>query len=125
MGDGSVDEWPRYAQTDLADAEQEVNSFNNRCVLSQQAAEKALKAALQQEFGDVERTHNLNVLRNALPDGWRVKAVYPDLSELTEWYLDGRYLGGNTATAGDARRMLSTARGIYDSIVADIGERGG
>ena len=98
----------------MADAGQEI-SLNNRCVLSQQAAEKALKAALQQEFGDIERTHDLDVLRNALPDGWRVKAMYPDLSELTKWYLDGRYPRRDTATAGDARRMLSTARGIYNS----------
>lgn len=58
---------------------------------SQQAAEKALKAALVLAGVDLPRTHDLNDLRNRLPAGWRVKRTPPDLGRLSAFATDSRY----------------------------------
>ena len=58
---------------------------------SQQAAEKALKAALVLAGVDPPRTHDLNDLRNRLPVGWRVKQSPPDLGRLSAFATDSRY----------------------------------
>lgn len=79
--------WFRYALDDLAAARVLAADPTVRprqvCWLAQQAAEKALKAALcflQTEFG---KTHNLDALRNLLSKDWTVRDRYPDLAELT------------------------------------------
>ena len=77
------------------------------------------------EFGQVERTHDLDRLRDMLPAGWNVKNTRPDLAELTKWYVEGRYPNGETATTDDASRMLLVAREIYNSITADVRLRSG
>jgi len=58
---------------------------------SQQAAEKAIKGALVLAGVDPPRTHDLNDLRNRLPDGWRVKRSPPDLGRLSAFGTDSRY----------------------------------
>ena len=58
---------------------------------SQQAAEKAIKGALVLAGVDPPRTHDLNDLRNRLPDGWRVKRSPPDLGRLSAFATDSRY----------------------------------
>ena len=63
------------------------------CWLSQQAAEKALKAALVLEGIEFPFTHDLDALRNRLPDGWSVSAAHIDLAELTQWAVESRYPG--------------------------------
>ncbi|MDR7489356.1 MAG: HEPN domain-containing protein [Armatimonadota bacterium] len=60
------------------------------CWLAQQAAEKALKAALILEGVDFPFRHDLDALRNLLPEGWSVKDEHPDLTELTEWAVEAR-----------------------------------
>lgn len=83
------------------------------CWLAQQAAEKALKAALILEGVDFPFRHDLDALRNLLPEGWSVKEEYPDLSELTEWAVEARYPGDwPEPTVGDADRALAQARGV-------------
>lgn len=64
------------------------------CWLVQQAAEKALKAALC--FLEIEfpRTHNLDSLRNLLPRGWAAREQTGDLAEL---------LGLGTRPSGEHR----------------------
>ena len=47
------------------------------CWLSQQAAEKALKAALVLEGTEFPFTHDLDALRNRIPDGWNVRQLMP------------------------------------------------
>ena len=39
---------------------------------------------------DFPYTHDLNALRNLLPDSWPVRA---DLADLTEWVVQARYRG--------------------------------
>jgi HEPN domain-containing protein len=58
---------------------------------AQQAAEKALKAALIVEGIDPPRTHDLDDLRNRLPVGWRVKTRLRDLARLSDHAVDSRY----------------------------------
>ena len=58
---------------------------------SQQAAEKAIKGALVLAGVDPPRSHDLNDLRNRLPDGWRVKRSPPDLGRLSAFATDSRY----------------------------------
>ena len=57
----------------------------------QQAAEKAIKAALVLAGIDPPRTHDLNDLRNRLPAGWRVTRSPLDLGRLSAYATDSRY----------------------------------
>lgn len=121
--------WLRFAREDLAAAEKlrAQGEFLPRhvCWLAQQAAEKALKAALILEGVDFPFRHDLDALRNLLPEGWSVKEEYPDLSELTEWAVEARYPGDwPEPTVGDADRALAQARGVLESLVRDCGKRG-
>ena len=58
---------------------------------AQQAAEKALKAALVLSGVEPPRTHDLDDLRNRLPVEWRVKRRHPDLARLSDLAVDSRY----------------------------------
>lgn len=121
--------WLVYARDDLAAAEVLAGdpyvSPRQACWLAQQAAEKALKAALcflQSDFG---KTHNLDLLRNLLPQGWSMKEKHPDLAELTAWAIEGRYPGDwPEATTEDARVSLDTARSVLEAIEADLQANG-
>ncbi|HXH11271.1 MAG TPA: HEPN domain-containing protein [Alphaproteobacteria bacterium] len=121
--------WLRFAQEDLAEAERLLTLHGatprHICWFAQQAAEKALKAALVLEDAEVPFWHNLNALRNLLPESWAVKSEYPDLAELTEWAVEARYPGEwPEATSDDARRAAVQARGVVDCIVRDFARRG-
>ena len=95
------------------------------CWLSQQAAEKALKAALVLEEIDFPYTHDLNALRNLLPDSWPVRVDHPDLTQLNQWAVEARYPGEwPQATEADAVRAESQARATHDSVVAEFQRRG-
>jgi HEPN domain-containing protein len=107
--------WLRYAQQDLNAAEAMLSSADfmarHACWLAQQAAEKSLKAALVYSQIDFPWRHDLDALRNLLPDGWQVKRAQPDLAELTEWAVEARYPGDwPDATQDDARRAVAQAR---------------
>jgi HEPN domain-containing protein len=124
-----VRRWPRFAREDLEGAESLLSEeeFVPRhvCWLAQQAAEKALKAALVSEGTDFPFRHDLDALRNLLPDGWAVKTAHPDLAELTEWAVEARYPGDwPDATIDDARRAAGQARAVYECVVADLVRRG-
>lgn len=95
------------------------------CWHSQQAAEKALKAALVLEEIDYPFTHDLNALRNLLPDSWPLSADNSELAELTEWAVEARYPGEwPQATESDAIRAESQARNVRDIVVAEFQRRG-
>ncbi|MDE0461042.1 MAG: HEPN domain-containing protein [Caldilineaceae bacterium] len=95
------------------------------CWFSQQAAEKALKAALVLEEVDFPYTHDLNALRNLLPDSWHVRVDHPDLTQLNQWAVEARYPGEwPEATESDAVRAESEARATRDSVVAEFQRRG-
>jgi HEPN domain-containing protein len=124
-----VHRWLRFAEEDLVAAETVCTEPEfvprHACWLAQQAAEKALKAALVSAQVDFPFRHDLDALRNLLPDGWQVKQEQPDLAELTEWAVEARYPGDwPDATEVDARRAVEQARAVFESVRADLTRRG-
>jgi HEPN domain-containing protein len=69
--------WLRYARQDLVAAEAMLGRSDmwprHACWLAQQAAEKAIKAVLVFLQIDFPRSHDLDALRNLVPDGWQLK----------------------------------------------------
>ena len=93
---------------------------------SQQAAEKAIKAALiflQVKFPFV---HDLDELRNRLPDQWKCVEDYPELDALiTDFAVEGRYPGTLDEPAEeDAQKAFQQASGVLASIEQDLVQRG-
>lgn len=121
--------WMKFAKEDLRQAEALMRSGEviprHVCWFAQQAAEKALKAALVLEGIEFPFRHNLNALRDLLPAGWRVKEQYPDLSELTTWAIEARYPGDwPEATRAEAERAVADAKGVVCSVMEDFRARG-
>ncbi len=121
--------WLRFAREDLEAAEALLGEAGfiprHACWLTQQAAEKALKAALVSQQVNFPFRHDLDALRNLLPEGWYVKTQHPDLAELTEWAVEARYPGDwPDATVDEARRAAGQARAVYESVLADLVQRG-
>ena len=117
--------WLRFAMEDLDVAQRLLATDGSRprhaCFLAQQAAEKALKAALVLEETDFPLRHDLDALRNLLPDTWSVRRTHTDLAQLTQWALEARYPGDwQEATEADADRAVSQARGVCNSIAVEF-----
>lgn len=124
-----AERWLGYALGDLTAAEGMVGgeSFGPRhiCWMSQQAAEKALKAVLV--FAEVKfpRSHDLEQLRGLVPFDWRFRDSLPDLSELTQWSMEARYPGDwNEASPAQAAVALEQAHIIVLGVRADLRARG-
>ena len=79
--------WLRFSEEDLSVASRLMTGIptapRHACWLCQQAAEKALKAALVLEGIEFSFTHDLDALRNRLPENWSVRTTHADLAELT------------------------------------------
>ncbi|MDE0200335.1 MAG: HEPN domain-containing protein [Caldilineaceae bacterium] len=121
--------WLRFSVEDLEVAQRlladGLSSSRFVCWHSQQAAEKALKAALILEEIEFPFTHDLNALHNLLPDSWPLPVDHSELADLTEWAVEARYPGEwPQATESDAIRAESQARATRDSVVAEFQRRG-
>ena len=121
--------WLRFADEDLDVAERLLRddrvAVRHVCWLSQQAAEKAIKAALTLDRVTFPFTHDLDALRNLLPAAWALRTTSADLAELTEWGVESRYPGEwPEPTDSDATRAGAEARSVLDSIKADFKQRG-
>lgn len=72
--------WLGYARSDLEAARTLLASPDHYprqiCFFAQQSVEKALKAALIIEQIDFPFSHDLDRLRNLLPEAWQVKALF-------------------------------------------------
>jgi len=125
-----VRRWIRFAREDVELAEELLSSAGpvrprHICWLAQQGAEKALKAALTWLQVPFPFRHDLDALRNLLPDGWRAKVDHSDLAELTEWAVEARYPGEwSEATPDDARRAVEQARAVYECVKSDLALQG-
>ena len=124
-----VHRWLRYAREDLVAAEamlvQEEVMPRHTCWLAQQSAEKALKAVLVFLQIDFPHWHDLDALRNRIPEGWSLKADHPDLSALTEWAVEARYPGDwPEAVERDAQVAVEQARAIWHSVCRDLSRHG-
>ncbi|MDE0042080.1 MAG: HEPN domain-containing protein [Candidatus Poribacteria bacterium] len=121
--------WLRYAEEDLRTAESLLRLPHgiprHACWLAQQAAEKALKAVLTSLQIDFPRTHDLDTLRNLVPDGWHLKDAHPDLVRLTEWTVEARYPGDwAEPTDEEAKAAVEQARTVCTSVTTELSERG-
>jgi HEPN domain-containing protein len=122
--------WLRYAEEDLAAAEAALSEVafapRHACWLAQQAAEKALKAALVFLQVDFPWVHDLDALRNLLPQQWRVRSERPDLAELSEWAVEARYPPSSAPdpSAQDAQKAVEQSRAVYRSVCGDLVNRG-
>lgn len=117
--------WMKYAEEDLAVARallsDESTPPRHACYNAQQAAEKALKAAIALMDIEPPKSHNLDSLRFTLPGGWHVQGHFPELSQLTDWNAMGRYPGAwPEATRDDAAAALELAEGVYECIRKDF-----
>lgn len=121
--------WLRHAEEDLTTAEILLGHPHVPPRQSgwhaQQAAEKALKAALIFLQIDFRRTHDLNVLRDLLPESWQLKTAHPDLSNLTRWAVEARYPEDRQgATETGVSEAVEQARAIWTSVSAALAEHG-
>jgi len=84
---------------------------------------EALKAALIASDIDPPRTHNLNSLRNLLPEQWNLAAAPMDLSELTAWAEESRYPGEwDEPSEDDAKAAVEEARTAVNTVLVDFGK---
>ncbi len=120
--------WLLYAEDDLRSAEillEQSGVPRASCFHAQQAAEKAIKAIFVFLQVDFPFTHDLNRLRDLLPDGWTVKEDFPDLAGLSAWAVEPRYPGDLIeATRQDAETAVEQARNIYETALNDLKARG-
>ncbi len=116
--------WLRYASEDLRAAEvftEQETLPRQACFHAQQAAEKAIKGVLVFLQIEFPYRHDLDFLRNLLPDGWLLKEQPPDLAELTAWAIRGRYPGDwREATEEDARTATDQAREVHETALEDL-----
>ena len=118
----------RYATEDLAGAvrglTQEGCPPRHVCSFAQQAAEKALKAALLLEGKRPPFIYDLDELAKLLPDAWPVRRVGIDLAPLTQWAVKGLYPGDwREATEMDAEQAVAWAQEIHDAVKTEFGRR--
>ncbi len=128
MNAPEAERWLAYARSDLDAGYALLRNPDHYprqvCFLAQQAAEKALKAALVLLEIEFPFTHDLDRLRDLLPEGWRVKSEHPDLADLTIWAIQARYPGDMPEVVeADARAALQTAAAIYQTISEELQER--
>lgn len=120
--------WLRYAEDDLRSAEillEQSGVPRASCFHAQQAAEKSIKAIFVFLQVDFPFTHDLNRLRDLLPDGWSVKEEFPDLATLSAWAVEPRYPGDLIeATRQDAETAVEQARNIYETTLKDLEAHG-
>ena len=121
--------WLRYAEEDLITAETYLKDPRvpprQSCWCAQQAAEKALKAALIFLQIDFRRTHDLNVLRDLLPESWHLKTALPNLENLNRWAVEARYPeDGKEPTKAEASEAVEHARAVWTTASTELTQHG-
>lgn len=119
--------WLRYAEEDYSAAVhlRQTDMPRHACLMAQQSAEKAVKSVLAFLDCPIPKSHDLDLLKNLLPDGWDIKTQFPDLSELSFWAVESRYPGDlPEATGEDAGAALSMAKAVLASVQNDLHRHG-
>ena len=121
--------WLRYAEEDLITAETLLAQSHvpprQACWFAQQAAEKALKAVLIFLQIDFRRTHDLNVLRDLLPESWHLKTTLSNLGDLNRWVVAARYPDDvQELTKADASEAVEQARAVWTAASAELTQNG-
>ena len=95
------------------------------CWLSQQSAEKALKAILIHLQKNYPRTHDLDALNHFLPPEWTVKERSGHFAALSEWAVESRYPGDwPEPTRDNAETAANQAEEIFSAVREDFGKIG-
>src|SRR3954471_19877498 len=120
--------WLEFAHDDLGVAEQSAADTvvpHVGCYHAHQAAEKALKAILVLLQIQFPFTHDLDGTRDLIPPGWHVVQAFPDLQDLSQWAVRGRYPGNwPMATDADARATARLARDVWETVLIDLDQHG-
>ena len=121
--------WLRHAEEDLITAETFLGHPHvpprQACWCAQQAAEKALKAVLIFLQIDFRRTHDLNVLRDLLPERWQLKTALPNLGDLNKWAVTARYPeAGQEPTKAAASEAVKQARAVWTAASTELAQHG-
>lgn len=117
--------WLSYAKSDLDAAYVllEKGDFFPRqiCFMSQQAGEKALKAVLVYLEINFPKTHDLDRIRELIPEGWAVKEEFPNLYDLSVWSVESRYPGHTPdVTEYEARKTLRLAEAVVKAVSTEL-----
>jgi HEPN domain-containing protein len=120
-------EWVQKAEVDVKAAQrlfQEKPPLNDpACFHCQQAAEKYLKALLQELGLPVPKIHDLDdLLDDLLPHDPTLAALRAGLNRLTEYAVDYRYPGVH-ATSRRTRSALRVSQQVRQSIRKRLGLR--
>jgi HEPN domain-containing protein len=112
----------RFAKEDYAVAiALQSGTPRHACLLSQQSAEKALKSIFVLLNKPVVRSHDLDMLKNQLPDDCETKTRFADLSELSFWAVESRYPGdAPEATREDAVQAIQLAGEVLEVVERDL-----
>jgi len=118
--------WLRYATEDLeATVANLAGPARHSCLLAQHSAEKAIKSIFVFLDLQVPRIHDLDTLRNLLPEGWSVKLQLPALYPLSLWAVQSRYPGNMAEAArGDADRAVALAENVLRCVEDDLRVKG-
>jgi len=116
-------DWVKQAERDLENAKYEMGGgfFEWACFLSQQAAEKALKAAYQRLGGEAFG-YSVSGLLSSLPEDYKAEeALRSKAMELDKAYIPTRYPNAipegapfEVYTREEARRLISYAEEIVE-----------
>ena len=110
-------EWVKKAEEDYLAAldlarRHKVPLHNSVCFHCEQCAEKYLKARMEEAGLHIPKTHDLEVLLNALlPAEPLWASLRPALQDLTDFAVDFRY-PGNQATKQDAQTALRDCKAV-------------
>ena len=116
---GTPRDWLRYARSSFALASaprQEGVLWENLCFETQQAAEKAVKAVLQQKGIVFPYVHDLQVLLDLLGErGDSIPENVKQASVLTRYAFQTRYPGDyEPVTEADYHRAIEQAKAVLD-----------
>ena len=118
-------EWIRLAESDLRVARRESRvidepSYSAVCFHAQQAAEKLLKAFLQEHDIPIVKTHDLVYLLELILPLKPLWSVYrKQLEQLTEYAVTSRY-PGEEATKDMALEAVQLAGEIHKMLIAEF-----
>ena len=126
-GRGQLDGWHSPAATSTARWRCSGRTTPGRNVgyLAQQAAEKALKAAILLGNAPFEMTHDLNAVAAQLPADFPAPVDTADLAWLADLETAARYPDeGDTVTGDDARQAVGLAGTILAAVAEHFTARG-
>ena len=123
---GSADDWLRHAKSDLELAridKPEGVLLESLCFHTQQAAEKALKAALIFAEIDHPKTHNIRTLLDRFPENIDIPKDVEESAILTDYAVEFRYPGNiESVDEEEYRQAIRLAEAVMNWVQALIHE---